>query len=46
MDPLPLAGHLDVVQYVNGADAAVAEVVSWEIPLDGSQGQWVLEVIL
>ena len=46
VDPLPIAGHLDVVQYVDGADAAVAEVTSWEIPLDGSQGRWDLEVVL
>ncbi|CAI9417396.1 hypothetical protein [Nocardioides sp. T2.26MG-1] len=46
VDPLPIAGHLDVVRYVDGDDAAVAEVVSWEEPLDGSQGRWVLEVVL
>lgn len=46
VDPLPIAGHLDVVEYVNGADAAVAEAGSWELPLDGSQGRWVLEVAL
>ena len=45
VDPLPIAGHLDVVRYVDGPDAAVAEVTSWEIPLDGSQGRWVLEVV-
>ena len=46
VDPLPIAGHLDVVGFVNGDDAAVAEVTSWEIPLDGSLGRWVLEVAL
>lgn len=45
VDPLPIAGHLDIVRYVDGADAAVAEVVSWEIPLDGTPGRWVLEVV-
>lgn len=46
MDPQPLAGHLDVVGFVDGDDAAVAEVVSWEIQFDGSPGRWVLEVAL
>jgi hypothetical protein len=44
VDPLPIAGHLDVVRYIDDPDAATAEVVSWELPLDGSPGQWVLEV--
>lgn len=46
VDPLPIAGHLDVVKYLDGDDAATAEVTSWEIPLDGSAGRWELEVIL
>lgn len=45
VDPLPIAGHLDVVRYLDGPDAALAEVASWELPLDGSQGEWVLEVV-
>lgn len=46
VDPLPISGHLDVVRYVDGDDAAVAEVVSWELQLDGSPGRTVLEVAL
>lgn len=46
LDPLPIAGHLDVVRYLDGDDSAVAEVTSWELPLDGSPGRWALEVIL
>lgn len=45
VDPLPIAGHLDVVSYVDGDQAAKAEVVSWQINLDGSPGRWVLEVV-
>lgn len=45
VDPLPIAGHLDVVQYVDGVVSAKAEVVSWVLNLDGTSGQWVLEVM-
>lgn len=44
VDPLPIAGHLDVVQYVDEDLAAKAEVVSWQVNLDGSPGRFVLEV--
>lgn len=44
VDPLPIAGHLDVVQYVDGDTAAKAEVISWQVNLDGSPGRFVLEV--
>lgn len=45
VDPLPTAGHLDVVQYVDGPISVKAEVVSWVLNLDGSPGTWVLEVM-
>jgi hypothetical protein len=45
IEPLPIAGHLDVVELVDGPIAAKAEVSTWQLPLDGSQGQWVFEVV-
>lgn len=44
VDPLPIAGHLDVAQYVDGDLSAKAEVVSWQINLDGTPGRFLLEV--
>ena len=45
VDPLPIAGHWDVVQLVDEAGSRKCQVSSWELPLDGSRGQWQLEVV-
>lgn len=45
VEPLPIAGHLDVVQVLDDGTDDKAQVISWELPLDGSPGQWVLEVV-
>lgn len=44
VDPLPIAGHFDVVQFIDGNVNDTCQVVSWVLPLDGSQGDWLLEV--
>ncbi len=45
VDPLPLAWHADVVRLKDEGRDDKCEVSSWELPLDGSQGTWVLEVV-
>lgn len=45
VDPLPIVGHLDVVRYVDGVDDVKAVVVSSSLNLDGTPGQFVLEVV-
>ena len=45
VDPLPIAGHLDVVTYKDGSVAVKAEVTSWGLNFDGSPGRWVMEVM-
>lgn len=45
VDPLPIVGHLDVVQLLDAPSSDKAVVVSSETQLDGSPGTWVLEVV-
>jgi len=45
VDPLPIAGHFDVVQFKDAGASDKCVVTNWEIPLDGSPGQWTLEVV-
>jgi hypothetical protein len=45
VDPLPIAGHFDVVQLVDGGESVKCQVVSWSLPLDGSPGAWLLEAV-
>lgn len=45
VDPLPIAGHFDVVQFKDAGSSDKCVVTNWEIPLDGSPGQWTLEVV-
>lgn len=44
VDPLPIAGHMDVVQFVDEGTSTKCQVRSWNLPLDGSQGEWKLEI--
>lgn len=46
VDPLPIAGHQDIVTHI-GPDgvARLCQVASWTLPLDGSRGAWELEVV-
>ncbi|HBJ72819.1 MAG TPA: hypothetical protein DDY88_03720, partial [Actinobacteria bacterium] len=39
VDPLPPAGHFDVVQLSDAGDSDKCQVTSWTLPLDGSQGR-------
>lgn len=45
VDPLPIAGHFDVVQLVDAGSSDKCVVTNWEIPLDGSPGAWTLEAV-
>lgn len=45
VDPFPAAGHFDVVQFTDDGDSDKCQVTSWTLPLDGSQGRWVLEAV-
>lgn len=42
VDPLPTAGHVDIVAFDDGTDTWHCSVVSWVLKLDGSPGQWAL----
>jgi hypothetical protein len=43
VDPLPIAGHFDVVQFTDAGESDKCQVTGWVLPLDGSQGTWTLE---
>jgi hypothetical protein len=45
LDPLPIAGHFDVLQFSDDGDTDKVQVVSWVINLDGAPGQWVMEAV-
>lgn len=45
VDPFPLAGHHDVTLFKDGAVDVKCLTRSWTLPLDGSQGSWVLESV-
>lgn len=45
VDPLPIAGHFDVVQLLDRGRSDKCQVASWELPLDGSRGRWKLEAV-
>lgn len=45
VDPLPIAGHFDVVQLLDAGDDDVCQVSAWTLPLDGSQGRWTLKAV-
>lgn len=45
MDPLPIAGHFDVVQLIDAGRSDKCVVTNWELPLDGSPGQWTLKAV-
>ena len=45
VDPWPVMGHLDVVDFRDGAFAHKAEGISGEVCLDGAPGRFVLEVV-
>jgi len=45
VDPFPAAGHFDVVQFNDAGDSDKCQVNSWTLPLDGTQGRWVLESV-
>jgi hypothetical protein len=43
VDPLPIAGHFDIVQLSDAGASDKCKVTNWVLPLDGSQGTWTLE---
>ena len=45
---LPIAGHADIVALVDGAAGLFgrAQAIGWSLPLDGSDMDWTLEMIL
>lgn len=43
VEPLPIAGHFDVVQLDDEGESDKCQVTSWTLPLDGSQGRYVME---
>lgn len=45
VDPLPIAGHFDVVRLDDAGDSDKCQVTSWQLPLDGSQGRYVMEAV-
>lgn len=45
VEPLPVAGHMDVVRFKDGGESIKCVVASWTLPLDGSPGTWVLEAV-
>ena len=42
VDPLPIAGHFDVIQFNDAGDSDKCQVSAWNLPLDGSPGKWTL----
>lgn len=45
VDPLPIAGHFDVVQFRDAGRDDKCVVSTWALPLDGSPGQWTLKAV-
>ncbi len=45
VDPLPIAGHFDVVTLSDAGDTDKCQVSSWSLPLDGSPGRWTLKAV-
>lgn len=45
VDPLPIAGHFDVVELADSGDIDKCQVSSWTLPLDGSPGRWALKAV-
>jgi len=45
VDPLPIAGHFDIVQLIDAGDSDKCQVSSWTMPLDGSPGRWTLKAV-
>ena len=45
VDPLPIAGHFDIVQFNDDGDSDRCQVTSWVIDLSGAQAQWTLEAV-
>ena len=45
IDPLPVAGHLDIVQFKDNGSSDICQVDSWVIDLKGAPAQWILEAV-
>ena len=45
LDPLPIAGHLDIVQFKDNGSSDICQVDSWVIDLTGASAQWILEAV-
>ena len=45
IDPLPIAGHLDIVQFNDNGSSDICQTISWVIDLMGAPSQWVMEAV-
>lgn len=45
VDPLPVAGHFDVVQFLDAGESDKCQVSAWTLPMDGSPGRWTLQAV-
>ena len=45
IDPLPIAGHLDIVQFNDNGAIDICQTISWVIDLMGAPSQWVMEAV-
>ncbi len=45
VDPLPIAGHFDIVDLNDVVGSHKCQVVDWTLPLDGTPGAWTLEAL-
>jgi len=45
LDPLPVAGHLDIVQFKDNGSSDICQVDSWVTDLMGKSSQWILEAV-
>ena len=45
VDPLPIASNYDVVQFTDSGSTDKCQVITWTLPLNGSQGTWTLEAV-
>lgn len=45
VEPLPIAGHFDVVRLIDAGDTDKCQVSSWTLPIDGTPGRWSLKSV-
>ena len=45
LDPLPIAGHLDIIQFNDNGSSDICQTASWVIDLKGAPTQWIMEAV-